>query len=43
MEAWSEVTVQIWYYNGGMGVRYSEHMVLEWGMGVTYAENMVLE
>jgi hypothetical protein len=28
MDVWAHATVKIWYYNGDMGVCYSENMVL---------------
>jgi hypothetical protein len=30
MEVWPEVTVNIWYLNGGMTGSYGKNMVLEW-------------
>ena len=30
MDIWAEVTVNIWYKNGGMGGSYGKNMVLEW-------------
>ena len=29
MKVWAEVTVKIWYKNGGMGGSYGKNMVLE--------------